>query len=243
MKRIIGLVPASNIGDMAQSNMTDFYKVGNTYVKRVVEAGCVPMALAPADNWLTQEALELCDGFVVQGGAEFYPYHFQVIHHAVTHGKRYLGICLGQQLIYAYFELRRRVEERGFSGDVVKAICDYLMEQGPDFSVQKPVSGHCSDAVPRGEDDRAKHEVNIVPGTLLHRVLGREHIRIASYHKLNTPPSQTLVTINAWSAKGDCVVEGTEFGDNILGVQGHPEVDNLLPELFAFLAEDSGNCS
>lgn len=134
------------------------------------------------------------------------------------------------------------MEERGFSGDLVKAICAYLEEQGPDFSVQKPVADHRSEAVPRGEEDRAKHDIDIVPGTLLHRVLGRDRIRIASYHKLNTPPTQTLATINAWSAKGDCVVEGTEFGDNILGVQGHPEVDELLPELFAFLAEGSENC-
>ena len=31
-------------------------------------------------------------------------------------------------------------------------------------------------------------------------------------------------------------VEGSEYGDHILGVQGHPEVDDLLPELFQFLA-------
>lgn len=57
-------------------------------------------------------------------------------------------------------------------------------------------------------------------------------------HDLNTLPDLDLVTINAWSAKGDGVVEGTEYGENILGVQGHPEVDELLPALFAFLAQD-----
>ena len=50
------------------------------------------------------------------------------------------------------------------------------------------------------------------------------------------PSAQKLLKINAWSAKDDGVVEGTEYGDNILGVQGHPEVDDLLPELFQFLA-------
>ena len=28
---------------------------------------------------------------------------------------------------------------------------------------------------------------------------------------------------------------GTEYGENILGIQGHPEVDDMLPELFDFL--------
>lgn len=237
MAKIIGVVPAAIMGDMTKSNMNDYYKMGNNYAKRVREAGCIPVGLVPVDYWLTDEALDLCDGFIVQGGEEFYAYHFQVIHHAITHGKRYLGICLGEQLIYVYLELKRRVEERGYEGDLIKAICAYLEEQGPDFSVQVKIPDHRSGAMPRGNEDVAKHDVNIVPGTLLHRVIGKDTMRLASFHYLHTPPSQKLVTINAWSAKGDNVVEGTEYGDNILGVQGHPEVDDLLPELFAFLAE------
>ena len=190
------------------------------------------------DYWLTEEALDLCDGFIVQGGDEFYADHFQVIHHAITPGKKYLGICLGEQLIYVYLELKRRVEERGYEGDLIKAICAYIEEQGPDFSVQEKIPGHRSESMPRGQEDVAKHDVNIVPGTLLHRVLGRDTMRIASFHYLDTPPTQKLVTINAWSAKGDGVVESTEYGENILGVQGHPEVDDLLPEIFEFLAKD-----
>ena len=235
MKKIIGVVPSSSLGDMTKSCMSDHYKVGNNYTKRITEAGCVPVGMTPVDDWLSEEALELCDGFVVQGGAEFYPYHFQVIHHAITHGKRYLGICLGSQLIYVYFVLRKMVEERGYEGDLVKAICDLRVEQGPEYSVLRKVPDHRSGAMTRGGEDAAKHDVNVVPGTLLHRVTGKNTLRAASFHYLNTPPTQTLVPINAWSAKGDGVVEGVEYGENILGVQYHPEVDDLLPELFDFL--------
>lgn len=238
MSKMIGIVPSSSLGDMTKSNMNDHYKIGNNYAKRVHEAGCVPVGMTPVDNWLDEEALALCDGFVVQGGAEFYPYHFQVIHHAVTYGKRYLGICLGSQLIYVYFALRKMVEERGYEGDLVKAICDLRVEQGPEYSVLRKVADHRSGAMTRGGEDAAKHDVNVVPGTLLQRVLGRDTMRIASFHNLDTPPTQKLIPINAWSAKGDDVVEGTEYGENILGVQGHPEVDDLLPEIFEFLAKD-----
>ncbi len=236
MKKIIGIAPASLIGNPEESCMADCYKLGNNYIKRVVEAGCTPIGLSPADNWLTEEALDLCDGFVVQGGAEFYPYHFQIIHHAVTHGKRYLGICLGQQLIYVYFKLRQLLEEQGCTGDTVKAICDYLAKQPSGFTLQQRVDGHRRARPARGDEDAAKHDVNIVPGTLLHRVLGRDTMRLCSFHNLATPAGQTLVKINAWSAEGDGVAEGTEYSDYILGVQGHPEADDLLPELFAFLA-------
>ncbi len=238
MKKLIGVAPAAFVGNPDESCMQDYYKLGNNYIKRVIEAGCLPIGLAPSDNWLTEEALDMCDGFLVQGGREFFPYHFQIIHHAVTTGKKYLGICLGEQLIYVYFELRRRVEERGYEGDIVTAICDYLAEQQDGFSVQERVIGHRNEYPKRGCEDSAKHDVQIVPGTLLHRVLGRETMRLCSFHNLNTPPSQTLIKINAWSALGDGVVEGTEYSDYILGVQGHPEADNLLPEIFAFLRGD-----
>lgn len=238
MKKIIGIAPASFIGKPDESCMQDYYKLGNNYIKRATEAGCIPIGLAPADNLVSEEVLAMCDGFLVQGGAEFYPYHFQIIHHAVTHGKRYLGICLGQQLIYVYFKFRSMMEERGYEGDLVTAICNYIAEQPSDFSLQKRVTGHRKEYPKRGNEDAAKHDVNIVPGTLLHKVLGRDTMRLCSFHDLNTPPEQNLVTINAWSACGDGVVEGTEYSDYILGVQGHPEADGLLPELFDFLARE-----
>lgn len=237
MLKRIGLVPASFINDPEKSCMDDYCKLGHNYIKRTLEAGCTPIGLAPADGWLTEDALELCDGFVVQGGDRFYPYHFQVFHHALTHNKKYLGICLGQQLIYVYFELKRRVEEQGYEGDLVKAIAKYHANTLTG-SLQERIPGHRCQFPDRGQEYSVKHDVDIVPGTLLHRVLGREKMRISSFHYMNTPPKQTLVTINAWSALGDGVVEGTEYGENILGVQGHPELDDLLPELFQFLSED-----
>ena len=237
MKKIIGVAPASLTLGENESCMQDFYKLGNNYIKRANEAGCLPIGLAPADNWLTEEQLEMCDGFLVQGGAEFYPYHFQIIHHALTRGKKYLGICLGEQIIYVYFALRKMIEEQGRGDDIVKAICEFLAAQPADYSLQVKVAGHRSELQKRGNEDAAKHLVNIVPGTLLHRVLGCDSMRIATHHSLATPPEQKLVTVNAWSGAGDGVVEGTEYSDHILGVQGHPEVDTLLPKLFAFLAE------
>ena len=217
--------------------MKDHYKLGNNYIKRTVDAGGVPVGLAPSDDWLTEESMDICDGFLVQGGAEFYPYHFQVIHHAITHGKRYLGICLGEQLIYVYFKLRSIVEERGYEGDLIKAMFEYIAEHEPDFTLQRRIEGHRYETPPRGMEDKGKHMVKIVPGTLMHSVLGKDEIFISSFHGLCTPSDQNLVTINAWSELSDGVVEGTEYGENILGIQGHPEVDGMISELFDFLCK------
>ena len=235
MGKIVGIVPKSMVLSTNESCMQDFYHLGNNYVKRVSQAGGTPVCLAPGDNLLNEEQLSMCDTFLIQGGAAFFPYHFQVMHHAVTTGKRLLGICLGEQLIYVYLELRRRVEEQGYEGDLAKAIWDYRRAQPADFSVLQAVPNHRREFPPRGNEDIAKHDVDIVPGTLLHKVLGRDKIRLCTFHSLNVPPTQNLATINAWSSLQDGVVEGVEYGDNILGIQGHPEADDLLPQFFEFV--------
>lgn len=233
MKKIIGVVPKSVLFDPTKSNMSDVYHLGNNYCKRVLDAGALPMCVTPIDNWVPEESLAMFDGYIVQGGDDYYPYHFQIVHDAVIHHKPYLGICLGEQLIYAYFALRKMVEEQGYEGDLVKAICTLLESRGPSFSVLQPVQGHRSNPMTRGGEDAAKHDVSVVPGTILHRLMGRTSLRAASFHRLQVPPSQKLLTINAWSADG--VVEGVEYADHMLGVQFHPEVDGLLPEIFSFL--------
>ena len=235
MSKIVGIVPKSVVLSTNESCMQDFYHLGNNYVKRVAEAGGVPIGLAPVDNWLSEEQLNMCDTFLVQGGAAFFPYHFQVMHHAITTGKRLLGICLGEQLIYVYLELRRRVEEQGYEGDLAKVIWDFKQSQG---SVLQSIPNHRCVFPPRGNEDIAKHDVDIVPDTLLHKVLGRDRIRLCTFHSLNIPPTQNLATINAWSALGDGVVEGAEYGDNILGIQGHPEADDKLLDIFNFITKD-----
>lgn len=235
MKNRIGVVPKSVLFDMAKSNMNDVYHLGNNYCKRVLEAGAIPLCVTPVDNWVPEETLALYDGYIVQGGDDYYPYHFQIVHDAVIHHKPYLGICLGEQLIYAYFALRKMVVDQGYEGDLVKAICALLESLGPSFSVLEPVQGHRSAPMTRGGEDAAKHDVSVVPGTILHRLVGRTTIRAASFHRLQVPPSQEFLTINAWSADG--VVEGVEYADHMLGVQFHPEVDGLLPEIFSLLTQ------
>ena len=238
MAKIIGVVPKADLFAPEKSCMDDFYMVGNNYCKRVLEAGGIPVCVTPVDNWIPEQALSMFDAYIVQGGPDYYPYHFQIVHDAVVNHKRYLGICLGEQLIYVYFALKKMVEEQGYEGDLVKAICDLREKNGPDFSVLKAIPDHRSAPTTRGNEDEAKHNVNVVPGTILHRLVGRDTIRAASYHNLNVPPEQELVTISAWSAKGDGVVEGVEYGDNLFGVQFHPEMDELLPEIFTFLTEE-----
>ena len=237
MKRVIGIVPKAQRFQQNTTNFDDVYYLGNNYIKRIEETGMIPVCLAPNDGWLSEDALALCDGFVAQGGKCMQPYHFQVVHHAFTQGKKYLGICLGMQLLHRYLCMRRYVLEHEIPGDLCKNIIDILESKGAVAGKLESIEGHRSAQMPRGEEDAAKHDVDIVPGTLLHQLMGANTMRGATYHNWRVVELCEDETVNAWSTDGTGTVEGIECGPNLLGVQFHPEVDDRLPELFRFLSK------
>lgn len=235
-KKVIGILPVGSLFDPEKRNT---YTLGNNYTKRVLEAGCIPVCLAPVDGRLTPEQLEMCDGFVAQGGTQMWPYHFQVIDHAYNTGKKYLGICLGMQLIHRYYAMRKIVKEMGLEGPMDESIMDLFYNKKVGHDLLHAVEGHWLidyDRLQQGKDE-AKHDVDVVPGTILHRLLGRTKARVSSFHHWRVEDPVADLTVNAWATDGTGTIEGIDNGTNILGVQFHPEVDNLLPELFKFLTE------
>ncbi|MBQ8360144.1 MAG: gamma-glutamyl-gamma-aminobutyrate hydrolase family protein [Oscillospiraceae bacterium] len=238
MKKVIGIVPKGVLFDVEQPNFNDIYHLLNNYVKRVEEAGAIPVCLAPVDGRLSPEQLEMCDGFIAQGGTKMWPYHFQVIHHAATTGKRYLGVCLGMQLIHRYYAMKKMVEDMGLEGPVDENIIDLFYNKEKGHDLLHEVSGHKYTGMTREDTDVVKHDVDVVPGTVLHRLLGRDKARAASFHNYRVEDPVADLTVNAWACDGSGTIEGLENGTNILGVQFHPEVDDLLPEIFKFLTED-----
>ena len=234
-KKVIGILPKGILFDPEKPNT---YTLINNYTKRLLEAGCIPVCLAPVDGRITQEQLDMCDGFLAQGGTQMWPYHYQVINYCYNTGKKYLGTCLGMQLIHRFFALRKMALERGLEGPMDEIVMDLYYNQGEGHDLLHAIEGHWYDKKCGGNTDLAKHDVDVVPGTNLHRLLGKERIRGASYHHWRVEDPVEELTVNAWASDGSGTIEGLEIGSNILGVQFHPEVDNLLPEIYQFLAED-----
>ena len=238
MKKVIGVVPKGVLFDQEKAATSDLYYLGNNYIKRITEAGGIAVCLAPVDGRISQEQLELCDGFIVQGGTQMWPYHFQVIHHAATTGKKYLGICLGMQLVHRYYKMLDVIAEMGLEGPADEVMIDLFYNKEIGHNFLHRVEGHRMTGITRQDTDCVKQDTTIVPGTILHRLLGREKIRAASFHNWRAEEPSAALTVNAWSTDGTDTIEGVENGKNILGVQFHPEVDDLLPEIFTFLTEE-----
>lgn len=232
MAAVIGIVPTARLFD-TEDPYKDQYIFVNNYVKRILENGGVPLGMLSADGRVAEASLELCQGFLLCGGHKLWPYHLQVVAHAVERGKPILGICLGMQAICAYFRVREEAERRGFGGDILD-LFETMKREG--FMFNLPVAHHWDVSITRNNIAETKHPVDILPGAYLNGLLG-DQVLGATLHRYRVNGLAPGLTAVAFTADG--TIEGIEGGKDILGVQFHPEVEGEMDALFRDLIKKS----
>ena len=225
MKPLVGVASPALLFKEENINL-DIYRFSNNYGKRIYESGGIPMGILPYDGRVPDGVLEQFDSFVICGGTQMWPHHLQVVDYAVKSGKPLLGICLGMQMIHRYFKLRDIAEEQGYTGDLF----DFYTQN--DFTTLVKVEGHCN-TVLRGRVDESKHRVNLAEGSHIARLVNSDHLVAATVHNYCVFEPSDSITVTGYAEDG--TIEVIEYGDKILGVQFHPEMDDTLLPLFSFL--------
>ena len=227
-------------------------RVNMTYVNSVRMAGGVPLVIpVTSDPAQIDAVLSVVDGILMTGGEDFDPlkwfgeepvrglgevvparddYDVKLVRGAVAKGIPVLGICRGEQLLAV-----------AFGGSLWQDI----PSQVPSSFVkhrQSPTTGTIG-----------THSIDIVKGSLLAQVLGREKAVVNSFHHQAIKDVPKGFKVVATAADG--IIEAVERvgklagypdgGAMILGVQFHPEVitnggnPEFLP-IFKKLVEEAG---
>jgi len=195
-----------------------WYALRQNYAEAIIAAGGLPMALPHAPD-LAAAYLDRIDALVVTGGA------FDVDPALYGDGDQHATVTLKAGRTAAELALTQGALDRGLP---VLGICGG--EQLLAVALGGTLIQHIPDAIPTAlaheqpnPRDEPGHTVAIVPGTLLHRIVGSTAMQVNSSHHQAVRDPGRGATVNARAADG--VVEGIEDGARrfCLGVQWHPE--------------------
>jgi putative glutamine amidotransferase len=195
-----------------------WYALRQNYADAIVAAGGLPVAL-PHDAALAADYLDRIDALVVTGGA------FDVDPALYGEGDRHSTVTLKEgrtaaELALTQGALARDLPVLGICGGeqlLAVALGGSLVQHIPD-SVANALEHEQPN--PRHEPG---HSVAVVPGTLLHRIVGATEMRVNSAHHQAVRAPGPHAVVNATAP--DTVIEGLEDARYrfCLGVQWHPE--------------------
>lgn len=194
--------------------------VRENYAHAVARAGGLPVAL-PHETALVDDYIAAIDGLLVTGGhfdvdpalfgdaerhatvklkAARTEFELAITRAALARDMPVFGICGGQQLLHV-------------------ALGGKLIQHIPD-----EVPGALAHEQPNPRNEPG-HDVAIVRGTLLHRIVEADTLPVNSAHHQAAKDAPAGVVINARA--GDGVIEGIEAPDYgfCVGVQWHPEFE------------------
>ncbi len=218
-KPIIGIMSYSKYLDTEDSFM-DTYSVANNYTHKINKLGGCAIGIVMDNDALILETLDLCDGFIIQGGGKIRKPYLELIDYAINNDKPLLGICMGMQAIGLYSYLKKNQEEK-------------IIEANPN-------SIHWPKDITREEINFLAHDISIKHNTLLKKILKKDKLKVNSFHNYHITKVESNFIASAFS--DDNMIEAIELKDSnkfVLGVQWHPEIMNTTDELFKYFLKIS----
>lgn len=235
-KVIIGIVPGVKRDD---DNPFEYKYIHlNSYSKMISNVNGIPFGLLLNDDYISEDSLNMCDGFLFPGGKSLERVHFAIIIHALKYNKPILGICLGMQVLNYFSVLKDILNNRNITVNEVNLWTVFNEVQNDDIFKLKDIDipnihGYkiMKDEVECNSDtlSKSRHDININKDSILYDIYNKDTINVLSLHLKQVIHVGSDFTISAKASDG--VIEGLEYKDKnyfIVGVQYHPELDDKL---------------
>jgi putative glutamine amidotransferase len=216
--------------------------VNSAYLAAVQDAGGVPVPLPPQlDDHALSEIAGRLDGLLLTGGGDIDPALFGESPHETLYEVAPIRDRLEMALVHRFMERRRPI----------LAVCRgiQLLNVALGGSLYQDVGSDPGTQIRHQQNEprsQPTHQVKVMPGSFLARVLGSEALEVNSmHHQAVKGLGRGLVAV-AFAPDG--IVEGVELSDPdpdhfVLGVQWHPEelfeLDAAARRLFRAFADAS----
>lgn len=238
-KPIIGIV--SNKTSSKEKPFDDFTKFINNYPRRIIEEGAVPIGLLAPDGNIDEEILNICDGFLFTGGSLIESWQLNVMHYAIENKKPVLGICLGMQTMAGYAYLKNKLGKLSY--DIIND--NYTSKDEKSF-LKKCESHDNLNPFYIKDIEKSKHKIMLKENSLIYSIFKQKNIIEPSLHNYSVIPN-VIQNSEIFEIKGmsdDGIIEVLEYKDNsnfVLGVQFHPELENINKKLFEMFINSAKN--
>lgn len=210
--------PMIGISGSITKEETQYY-ILRSYTRALTESGAVPVLLTAdmSDSQLLSCADRL-DGLLFAGGNDLAPDLFHENPHQAIGEVNPLRDQLELRLARAAMD--RQLPVLGICRGIQLLNVALGGNLWQDLPSQNPSSFRHQQTCP---PQYPSHEIHVEPGTLLHRLLGEEQIRVNSFHHQAVREAAPELSVCAYANDG--VIEGVEHPDLpfFLGVQWHPE--------------------
>lgn len=238
-KPIIGVVAPRFSNDSNAFN--NFTHIVDNFPRRILEAGGIPVGICFPGGQYYEDVLNLCDGFLFQGGPIIEAPQINTIGYAISHDKPVLGVCLGMQTMAGYEWVYNDLLNGYFDPDKISTL--FKIDDEVNFIEKRP--GHNElDPFINKEISKSKHAVLLDPDSRLVNIFKDNYLEVPSLHNWSVKDelftNSKVFKVTGRSLDGTIeVLESIDPNLWLVGVQFHPELEDQNIGIFNELIQKS----